>query len=565
MDIFILDYRAVSSTLEAAMSPARLRFATLLLLVLAPAGNAQEPVPYDSGVTAFVGVSVVPMDREEVLPDHTVLVRQGVVVEMGPSDSVPVPAGTRVVEGLGGYLMPGLTDLHAHATDEHEFPLWLSYGVTRIQYLNAYEDLLELANSVADAEILGPTVHLCAGPVSGIQEVGEAREVVARYDEMGFDCVKPYGDLSVEAFDAVVDEARSRGIRTIGHIPRNLTWQDVLRAGPSAVAHAEEFLYSPIESVEDLERIDSLMVANDVALVATLSNYAAITRQPLFAGRMLRHPDVGAYSPVDRRYWTPERNHYVRDFSPNRVPRMRALLGFQRRLTRRLADAGVTLGLGTDAGNNLVFPGSSTHDELDELVKAGLSPYQALRAGTADAARWLGLGDRAGVVREGAVADLVLVLGNPLTDVANALLVAGVMVRGRWLSRAELDDRVARVRAGFTDERRMMALLEEAGVAKVLEWLAARARPGSAPPLRPRALNELAYQLWRIDDRLDDAIRVFEANQRLHRGWWAAHASLAEAYEAAGRPAEALAAYRRAVELKPDYREGRERIRALGG
>lgn len=537
----------------------------LLGLLHATTGPSAAQTADGASVTAFVGVNVVPMSEEGALPGQTVLVEDGRIARVGPADSVAVPDGARVIDGLNGYLMPGLIDLHAHLTDRYEFPLWLSYGVTRVQYLNALPDQLDLGRAVAAGEVAGPSLHFCAGPIGGIDEAGAARAEVARLAGLGFDCVKPYGDLSEAAFRALVDEADARGMRTIGHIPRNLTWQQVLAIGPTAIAHAEEFLYSPIESQADLDRIDSLMVANEIALIPATANYGTITEQPLFADRLLGNADASAYSPVDRRHWGSSRNHYVRSFPPERVPRMRALLGFQRRLVRRLADAGATIGLGTDAGNTMVFPGRSVHDELDDLARAGFEPAEALATATVNAAAILGLAGRTGVVAEGASADLVLVLGDPLADLGNARLVAGVMTRGEWMSRADLDAGLAESRRVFEPEERLIGILESQGLDAAIAWVDDAAASAAAPPVRLRALNELAYQLWRIDDDLEAAIRVFETNVRIHTDSWVSHASLAEAYEGAGRTAEALAAWRRAVELNPDYAEGRERIRALEG
>ncbi len=513
----------------------------------------QDPVPYSAETAAFIDVRVIPMDREEVLTGQTVLIRNGVIVDVGPVDSVAVPEDARIIDGLNGYLMPALTDLHAHVTDEYEFPLWLAHGVTRVQHLNASG--LDLTKRVSRGLVLGPTLHPCAGPISGIQDPDVARSEVARFDEAGYDCLKPYGDLSESAFAALVDEADRRGMRTIAHIPRNLTWQQVLAIGPTAIAHAEEFLYSPIRGEADLARIDSLMAINQIAVIPTLTDYAEITEQSLFAANKIRGRDVTAFSPVDRRYWGPERNHYVGSFPLSRIARMRQLLSFQRDHTKRLSDA----------GNVSVIPGVSAHDELDELVAAGLTPYQALRAGTIDAAALLDLDGEAGFVGAGAVADLMLVLGDPLRDITNARLIAGVMVRGRWLSREELDQSVDRTRAAFEEEVRMLSLLETEGLERALAWILTANRIDGTPPLRPRALNELAYQFWKLDDQLSEAVQVFEANRVLHPDWWISHASLAEAYEASGRPRDALAAYRHAVSLNPDYREGQARVKALSG
>ncbi len=525
--------------------------------------TAQQAVPYENRLSAFIDVNVVSMESDEVLEDQIVLVRDGVIVAIGDEDELEIPEDAEVVDGFNGYLMPGLTDLHAHLTDEHEFSLWLAHGVTRVQYLNTSEEALSLSTRVARGELLGPSMHMCVGPISTIEDPVVARAEIVRLADIGFDCVKPYGDLSEPAYGAIIDEANARGMRVISHIPRNLTWQQVLTKGPLDLAHAEEFLYSPIQSVADLDMIDSLMVANKNGVVPTLVTYAAITRQAVMADRMVRELSAEPYSPVDQRYWGSERNHYVAAFPPGRIPRMRQLLAFQRRVVKRLIDAGVVVGLGTDAGNTLIIPGRSVHDELDELKRAGLTSYQALRTATADAAQMLGLDGKAGVVSVGANADLVLLLGDPFEDLSNTRLIAGVMVRGQWLSRDELEANVAETRRSFADEERMIAILENSGLNRALDWVLATSEAAGTPVVRVRALNEMAYQLWKLDDQIFNAVKVFEANGLLYPDDWVPHSSLGEVYEALDRHDEALASYRRAVALNPSYVAGISRIEAL--
>lgn len=471
---------------------------------------------------AFVDVNVVTMVDERVLPRRTVLVRDGRIAAIGHRDSVAVPDGALRVPGGGAYLMPGLADAHAHPVDPILHPVYLAWGVTTVQYLNAFDEVLDWRTDAP-----GPRVEACAGPVSGVRSAEEARRRVAAYAADGFRCIKIYDDVSAEAYAALADEARARGVRALGHIPRNLGWRDLLAARPAAVAHAEEFLYSPIESQAQVDSIVAGMREGGIALITTLTNYDLISRQRVDMGALLAM-DLRHVPAVERRPWAEGRNRYLRSSTP--VPTQRRLLAFQRALVRRMADAGVPVLLGTDAGNNFVLPGASAHDELAQLVRAGLTPYQALRAATAAPAAFLGRTDGAGTVAVGAPAELLLVLGNPLDDVANAALLAGVMAGGRWLSADSLHALRAEVAAALEPEAELVRRLEAEGLDAALAWL--ERTPGAT--LRPRALNELAYQLWKLEDRLPDAVRVFEANARLHPEWAPGRESLAEARAAAG-------------------------------
>jgi imidazolonepropionase-like amidohydrolase len=485
-------------------------------LLFSAAAQAQSTV-------AFVDVNVVTMRDERVLSHRTVLVRDGRIAAMGPADSVAVPDDAVRIPGGGAYLMPGLADMHAHPVDPIIHPVYLSYGVTTVQYLNADDEVLGWMTEEGSA----PRIEACAGPVTGVHTAEEARRTVAAHAAAGFRCIKIYDDISAEAYTALVDEARSRGMRALGHIPRNLGWRDMLEARPAAVAHAEEFLYSPIESQADVDSIVAGMRDGGIALITTLTNYDQISRQRVDLDALLA-ADLRTVPAVERRTWAAGRNRYLRMTGP--IPTQRRLLGFQRTLVRRMAEAGVAVLLGTDTGNNFVLPGASVHDELAQLVRAGLSPYQALRAATVAPAAFLGAPEGEGTVAVGVPADLLLVLGNPLDDVANAALIAGVMCAGRWLPADSLQALRAGVAAALEPEAELVRVMEADGLDAALAWLART----PAPSLRPRALNELAYQLWKLEDRLPDAVRVFEANVRLHPEWAPGRESLAEARAAAG-------------------------------
>jgi adenine deaminase len=153
---------------------------------------------------------------------------------------------------------------------------------------------------------------------------------------------------------------------------------------------------------------------------------------------MLARPEM-RYLPVsNQRGWGPETNPYTRRIERSKYPGIMARYRILEKLTRTFRDAGVRILVGTDAMNTGVVPGFSAHDEMADLVAAGLTPYQALRAATANAAEFLGNAGDHGTIDVGQKADLVLLDGNPLTDIANTRRISGVMVRGDWLSGAAI-------------------------------------------------------------------------------------------------------------------------------
>lgn len=359
---------------------------------------AAEPV-------AFVNVNVVPMTEKRVLRNQVVIVDEGRIQAIGAKDATEIPANATRVDGQGGYLIPGLVDLHAHL-QKNDPSLFVPNGVTTILIAGDGDTGLAYRAKAAAGELVPPVVA-CGPSIVGVKTPAEAERAVKEQKAAGYDCIKIYDDIEAAALPALVDMARKNGMLSIGHIPRNLTWQQMLAAKPDAIAHLEEFLYSPVEEGDD-HIIVGQMLKNDIAVISTLTCYDQITRE-VAAGHDYQGIRIGA------------------------VPNMRRLLGFQKGLARSLHEAGARVLAGTDAGGPaFIVPGASMSDELRLLVSAGFEPYDALRAATAEAAKFLRRTD-IGTIEPGKVADLVLLRGDPLRDIENVDLRAGVMLRGKWL------------------------------------------------------------------------------------------------------------------------------------
>ncbi|NOT08514.1 MAG: amidohydrolase family protein [Gemmatimonadales bacterium] len=495
--------------------------------VVAVAGG-QGQAPPGPGKVALVGVGVVDVAAGRTLPGRTVFIEHGVITRIAPADSVTVDPSYTRVDGKGAFLMPGLADLHAHVRRSEELDLYLAAGVTTIQWLNAGQDDLALRDAIRAGTRRGPAITLCRGGINDVTDSAAAVKEVAQTIAEGFDCLKIYNRFTEPAYRVIIATAAARGVRALGHIPRQLTWQQMLQARPRAVAHAEEFLYSPIESAADVDTIVAGMVRGKIALIATLTNYDMISRQLVELPELLRGSEITTYSPVHRRTWGPKRNRYSTRWTSEQAIAFRRQLTFQRALVRRLDSAGAQILLGTDTGNNFLLPGRSVHDELVQLVLAGLTPASALRTATLNAAAFLGEPGKWGQVVEGARADLLLVAGDPLRDITNTKLILGMMTAGQWHPRTELDDWVEKVRAGYAVEERMVAILERQGPAAAIRFVEAERRRLGRPPLGVIGFNEVAYQYWVLDNDTTKARLFFEANARLYPNDPIAKSSLAE-------------------------------------
>jgi imidazolonepropionase-like amidohydrolase len=421
-------------------------------------------------VVAFVNVHVVPMDGERVLPAQTVLIKDGLIAEIGPAYSVRVPSDALKIDGRGKYLMPGLADMHVHLQTYNEqdnramFKLFLANGVTTILNLYGNQQHLELRRRVANGQITGPTVYTSGPYIANLPDwmptVEEVERMVVEQKQAGYDIIKIHGDFSREAYRKLFEVARREGMRVIGHAPRNLGIEVMLEERQDALAHAEEYLYAyfyfkanPALKTADLETKKRYIVEQEARIagiaqatakagtwvVPNLTAYRGIGLQAKDVTPLLNRPEM-KYVPTNiSAYWMPDTNRYVQRFS-NEDARWSLWARYEllEKLVKGLSNAGVRLMTGTDTPIPSVIPGFSIHDELRDLVAAGLTPYQAIRAATVSPAEFLGAGDLSGTVTAGKRADLMLVERNPLEDVNNAARRAGVMVRGRWFTESEL-------------------------------------------------------------------------------------------------------------------------------
>ncbi len=543
---------------------------------------------------AFVDVAVLPMDSERRLEHQVVVVKDGRIQAVGPLGAVKVPRTALRVPGTGRTLLPGLTDTHVHLASPTELPLYLAQGVTTVFNLNGRPAHLAWRRAVAEGRLAGPRI-LSAGPTFG--EAMTPAAAMARVDaiaDAGYDAIKVYNQVGKAEYPALIAQAKRRGLLLMGHVARKPGFEATLTAGQS-IAHAEELVYTAFnpgaEETFGLKALDEARIpevarkvaASGVSVTCTLTCFHDIVRQATDLEAFLKNPDLDVLPPWIRTRLEPGRNRYHGRYTPEETAFLKAAHPFQLKLAKALFDAGVPLMTGTDASTIGPVAGVSVHQELEELVAAGLTPFQALRASTTAPAAYFHRPGEQGTVAPGQRADLLLVEGDPLKDVRATRALAGVVAAGRWRDAKVLRSlwkdapaAHAALRAGLAkaledDPVAGLRRLAEADPEALLtgellaDWMGRQGREaygGLMDRLRREApdsflaseaaANDLGYALLGRK-AFPEALAVFRRVCADYPRSANAEDSLAEALAASGDLAGGRAHYRRALELEPAY------------
>lgn len=436
-----------------------------LLLLFVVLSCAAQPSNNAGRDVFFRSVTVIPMDQNTVLPNRDVLIREGKIVAIGESGKLKSSAGAQVVDGRGKFLMPGLAEMHAHVppndnveAQKEVAKLFGLYGITTIRGMLGHPTHLALRQQLNGGKLWGPR-FITSGPSFNGQSVKSAEEasaLVRKQKEAGYDFLKLHPGLTVETFTAMANTAKEVGIPFAGHVSYDVGVWRAIDAGYTTIDHLDGFVESLVPKEAQSEQTNGLfgMFIGDKAdatkipaLISALkqNNIWVVPTQALAerwmspkrtTEAMQAEPEMRYMSPNTLTSWANNKNNLSKNPAYN-ADAVNRFIDLRRKLIRECNNAGVGLLLGCDAPQVFNVPGISTHHELQYLVDAGLSPYDALRTGTVNVGAFLNRPD-IGVVKEGAVADLVLLKANPLENIANSKTISGVMIGGKFLSEEQI-------------------------------------------------------------------------------------------------------------------------------
>ena len=451
-------------------------------------------------ITALTNVTVIDVANGRRDRDQTVLISGDRIIGVGRQ--VPVPRDATAIDLTGKFLIPGLADMHVHSLgDERVSPqLYLANGLTTVREMAGNPMVYDWRDRIEAGSLLGPRMVVASKIIDGdptlwdpnllsvlvVKDEASARTAVRQVKAEGADFVKVYSRLNPTAYRAIIDEARRQGLTVAGHGPDQLTIPDVSAAGQRSIEHIHAIgLSASSREAEVRRQLQAISVqtgdynswfrqlhpiewlaantfsqARAAEVFGRLKHHNTRVTPTLTMHNVLDMPDFTAPDPSTQKYLSADsigtfeyvlETLYTANRSAEEISHQRQMWEYRQRFVSELFRADVPILAGTDTGTPYSVPGFALHDELELLVKAGGTPLQVLRAATLEPAKFLGLASELGTIAPAKLADLVVLEGDPLTDIRNSRRIHSVITRGRVISPADRQRMLTDVKAAVKE------------------------------------------------------------------------------------------------------------------
>jgi imidazolonepropionase-like amidohydrolase len=386
---------------------------------------------------AITGGNIIDVENGTSIQNGVIILKDGKISSIGKAGSA-IPAGAQVINAQGKTIMPGLWDMHAHFEQTEWGPAYLAAGVTTVRDCGNELGFIDaIQQAIDNGKGIGPKILMAGiidgkGPMSlGIIQADtkeEAIKAVDTYKARGFAQIKIYSSAKPAIVKAICDEAHKLGLTVTGHIPNGMTLMSGVDSGMNMVNHVQ-YVYSIMKKNKDrsVNFEDSVSVAaikfikdHNTVIDPTVGVYELAYRNVKDDITKLEPAFNTLPLPLQTQFRT-----YGQDSAT--VAKIAPMLNSMKMIVKKLYDAGVPIVAGTDMG----FPGFSVARELEIYVEAGLTPAQALKTGTITPAEVMGLGKQTGSITVGKNADIIIVDGDPLTNISNVRNVKVVIKAGK--------------------------------------------------------------------------------------------------------------------------------------
>jgi hypothetical protein len=399
-------------------------------------------------------VNVVDPLSQTIIPDQRIWMSAGMIKSIGSADQLTDLANVIQIDGQGGFVTPGLIDMHTHIYDQAAPAIALSHGVIHMRVLNGMPQILAWREKLNKGELWGSTLSVSSPIITGnsddvlrtyVETKADAYAAVDDAVAAGYDLIKIYNSLPADLHSAVIHRANELNIPIAQHGPHppaGLPWSRL--SGLQSFEHVEDIFQGPLAFKRDADKLDGVLIqlkALKVPIVTTLGIFEQLTNISAEKGAFLSTLPLN-YTPATIRYI--EKRGQVKRWleSPRETAEFNEKeLEYLIDITRRMNDKGIPVLVGSDAGV-LLFPhGIATHREMALLAKSGLSNFDIISAATSSPAAALGLSSELGQLKQGARADFIYTQSNPVADLSVLKKPNAVIRQGQWYADNVLRER----------------------------------------------------------------------------------------------------------------------------
>lgn len=436
---------------------------------------------------AIKNVTVIDMTGAPAKREMTVVIDGARIARIEKTSKIKIPKNTQTIDGSGKFLIPSLWDMHVHVLNSDlMLPLFVANGVLGVRDLGVHDldDILLWREQAKMGKIVSPRIVTAGKILDGYPQADasfsilvktpeEGRKAVDDLKAKGVDFIKVYEELTRETYYAIADESKKVGLPFVGHVPVAITTADASDAGQKSIEHLGRILEDSSSSPEKIKAVHEAPIKEGDYFAFTtrfgrtneaiLDTYDDKKAQAIFAhfrknntwqvptlaikyGRTFideldakGDPRTKYVEPSQVNYWKPKVGFFSRYRTQVYIDTQKKYFQKELDLVGEIQRAGVKILAGTDVPNAYVIAGFGLHDELALLVKAGLTPMQALQTATRNPAEFFGEARDQGTIEKGKLANLILLDANPLADITNTTRINAVIQSGRYLSREELD------------------------------------------------------------------------------------------------------------------------------
>ena len=428
-------------------------------------------------------VNIVDVRTGAILPDQVIIIEKDRIREVGPRKSTRYPRNAASASARGGYLIPGLWDMHVHLVfgdwfpnaQDISLPLFIANGITGVRDMGSELPIVQKwRNQIEAGELVGPRI-ITAGPMLdgpkprfpssiAISTPEDGRRAVDDLKQGGADFIKLQSLIPRDAVFAIADEAKKQDIAFEGHVPDSVRASEMSNAGMHSFEHLigifegsspleDEFLKGGKSETKFLASYDPARASALAQLLAKNQTWQCPTLVWERGGNLL---DVTDFSKDTRAKYVPAAwkdktwkvfaQQVQTEFNTDDLATRRKFVEKELEVVQLLHKAGVPFLAGTDTPPGVyIFPGFSLHEELQRFVAAGFSPLEALQTATLNPAVFFQMEKDLGTVEKGKLADLVLLEDNPLADIRNTTKIGAVIVNGHYLSHNDLQKLLEKV------------------------------------------------------------------------------------------------------------------------